>query len=150
MKKRIFIFTIFCATSLYIHAQNPMQFEITYDNAGNRTTRKVLEICSTPKGGSNSKGINQSDSTYYVDQLSSIRMQVYPNPTQGIVYIDMKGNSNFIQHTICIFDDHGRKLCESKSEGSATQIDLSSYAAGIYLVELSANDERTTWKIIKR
>ena len=150
MRKRITLFAMFCASVYCLHAQIPMQIEMTYDNAGNRTSIKVMEMPSNKKGGNNSKNAEQRDTAYYVDQLPSVTMKVYPNPTQGIVHIDMEGDASPKQHTICIYDSHGRKLHESQNEDASAQIDLSSYATGIYIVELSVNGEHTTWKIIKR
>ena len=150
MRKRITLFTLFCASICYLHAQSPMQIEMTYDNAGNRTSFKVLQMSSNKKGGGASESVDQKDSTYYIDQLPSVTMKVYPNPTQGVVHVDIDGGASHQRYAIRLFDDHGRKLYETQDEGNTAQIDLSSYAAGIYLVELSVNGEHTTLKIIKR
>ena len=99
------------AIALFSYAQNPLPIEISYDAAGNRITRKVLQVSMMAKGGS------YSDSTYYIDQMQSVLMKVYPNPTQGKVYVEMQGGDEIGNSKIRLFDSHGRLIHEQEGDG---------------------------------
>ena len=96
------------------------------------------------KGGSN------SDSTYYIDQMQSVLMKVYPNPTQGKVYIEMQDGDEIGYSKICVFDSHGRLIHEQEGHGNAVELDLFTYPTGYYIVDLFVNEEHTTWKVVKK
>lgn len=143
--KKIFITTLaIVAFASYAYAQNPLPIEILYDAAGNRITRKVLQISLS------SKGSTPTDSTYYLDHTQSIQMKVYPNPTQGKILIEMSEVEESSTNIIHIFDSQGKRVYASEGQGNQMEIDLSTYPAGYYMVELYVNDEHTTWKIIKK
>lgn len=143
VKKLIATTALVTAASL-ANAQTPMPIEIDYDAAGNRISRKTLAIPLGAKGG------NSSDSTYYVDQMQTIQMKVYPNPTQGKVYIEMSGTGETELNRIRVYDNQGRKIHENEGLGCQMEVDLTSYPTGYYIVELFAKDEHTTWKILKK
>ncbi len=132
------------AIAPFSYAQNPLPIEISYDAAGNRITRKVLQVSMMAKGGS------YSDSTYYIDQMQSVLMKVYPNPTQGKVYIEMQGGGEIGHSNIRMFDSHGRLIHEQEGNGNAVELDLSTYPTGHYIIDLFVNEEHTTWKIVKK
>ncbi len=132
------------AIAPFSYAQNPLPIEISYDAAGNRITRKVLQVSMMAKGGS------YSDSTYYIDQMQSVLMKVYPNPTQGKVYVEMQGGGEIGHSNIRMFDSHGRLIHEQEGNGNAVELDLSTYPTGHYIIDLFVNEEHTTWKIVKK
>ncbi len=132
------------AIAPFSYAQNPLPIEISYDAAGNRITRKVLQVSMMAKGGS------YSDSTYYIDQMQSVLMKVYPNPTQGKVYVEMQGGDEIGNSKIRLFDSHGRLIHEQEGDGYAVELDLSTYPTGYYIIDLYVNEEHTIWKIIKK
>ena len=144
MKKLVAATIAIIAFASYTHAQNPLPIEILYDAAGNRIIRKVLQIPLS------SKGNVFSDSTYYIDNTQSIQMKVYPNPTQGKILIEMSEVEESSTNIIHIFDSQGKRVYASEGQGNQMEIDLSTYPAGYYMVELYVNDEHTTWKIIKK
>lgn len=132
------------AIAPFSYAQNPLPIEISYDAAGNRITRKVLQVSMMAKGGS------YSDSTYYIDQMQSVLMKVYPNPTQGKVYVEMQSGDEIGNSKIRLFDSHGRLIHEQEGNGNAVELDLSTYPTGHYIIDLFVNEEHTTWKIVKK
>lgn len=132
------------AIAPFSYAQNPLPIEISYDAAGNRITRKVLQVTMMAKGK------NYSDSTYYIDQMQSVLMKVYPNPTQGKVYVEMQGGDEIGNSKIRLFDSHGRLIHEQEGDGDVVELDLSTYPLGYYIIDLFVNEEHTTWKIVKK
>ena len=137
-------FVILLASAVVAFAQTPIPIEISYDDAGNRITRKVLDMSKS------AKSMAHEDSTYFTDQLQTVQMRVYPNPTQGRVYVEMTGTSEIKKSMLRVFDSKGQKIYENSGSGSSLDVDLSKHPAGYYIVELSVNEERTTWKVVKR
>ena len=65
------------------------------------------------------------------DPVVDRNLQVYPNPTNGLLSI--RGTS-FSQ--VLLFDAYGKRIGVWNAEGELTQIDLSSYAPGVYFVKV--------------
>lgn len=143
MKKNVLILIIVAASAIVAHAQNPVPLEITYDAAGNSIARKVMQLSFAT--GMN----NNSDTTYYVDQLQTVQLKIYPNPTKGKISVDINGLDDRTERNIRIFDFQGRILYEKSSTEQHLDIDLSAYPTGNYIIEVVANNEHTTWKVIK-
>lgn len=71
-------------------------------------------------------------------------ISVFPNPTQGNIYVDFITSKT----TISLFNLTGEKIKEIVTEEN-TVIDLSNYANGIYLMKLVTEDGIITRKISK-
>ena len=63
-----------------------------------------------------------------VEENTNSKIQVYPNPTNGLLYVEGQGTM-----LVSVSNLLGQKLQETTSEGS-TSIDMSLYDAGIYVV----------------
>ena len=101
MHKMIVTLAIVAFASI-TNAQSPLPIEITYDDAGNRITRKVLQMSMM------SKGESQEDSTYYLDKMQTTEMKVYPNPTKDLVNVQLTINNEQIDDVeIQLFDVYG-------------------------------------------
>lgn len=144
MKKLVAATIAIIAFASYTHAQSPLPIEISYDAAGNRIIRKVLQIPLS------SKGNVFSDSTYYIDNMQSIQMKVHPNPTQGKVYVEMIDAKEDSPYSIRVIDNQGRIIYKSEGRGNRMELDMAAYPSGYYVVELHSNNEYTIWKIIKK
>ena len=73
-------------------------------------------------------------STTGVNQITANNTQVtaYPNPTDGIIYIQSRG----VLQTIKVYNSLGEIVQLSTMHTSESRIDLSSYPAGIYILSL--------------
>jgi len=72
-------------------------------------------------------------------------LKIYPNPTKNDLFIETTENV-----TIIITDISGKKLLETKNQnGEVLTIDLSAFAAGTYLVNISSNKSTVTRQIVK-
>ncbi|MFY0673101.1 MAG: T9SS type A sorting domain-containing protein [Bacteroidia bacterium] len=67
-----------------------------------------------------------------VDSLESLRVDVYPNPTQGVVSVSF----NKSIERLVLLDGAGQMLREFTTFGNQVKINLSEYADGIYFVGL--------------
>jgi len=75
-----------------------------------------------------------------INTLHNNSLIVYPNPTDGVLYIDKKQMNKLL-----LLDITGRVVLESNEK----QIDLSSYPAGLYYLKLIDNEgQPTTVKVI--
>ena len=77
-----------------------------------------------------------------------MQMQVYPNPTQGQVRIDLAG-SRFRQAEVTVFNVLGAMVYrQSFSTSSDIVFDLSSEASGMYIVKVDSEGISATRKLI--
>ena len=94
------------------------------------------------KSGNIETGINNSE------ELNSL--VVYPNPTNGLVNISLKGINE--ESAINIYDINGKLLDHLNINilhEQETRFDISSYKPGIYIVTLHNNHQSIQTKIIK-
>jgi hypothetical protein len=71
-------------------------------------------------------------------------VSVYPNPTNGIVYVSGLENGN-----VTITDMAGRIVAETTSDGSETVVfDLSDYQPGVYFINAKTLDGIKNFKIV--
>ena len=66
-------------------------------------------------------------------------LAVYPNPTNSTVTIQLNAVTYTMTPEIQLFDIYGRRLQVMRVSSEITEIDLSTYATGVYLVKLVSN-----------
>ena len=77
---------------------------------------------------------------------TTTKLTVYPNPSNSIFNIDIDANAN-----IELFDITGKKLISQKIVFGTTELDLSNYNTGIYLLKVTnENNQSKTVKLIKQ
>ena len=64
---------------------------------------------------------------------------IYPNPTSGVLTIDVPGSVS--ENTIIVTDMSGKLIVENRTTDAKSELDLSSLAKGMYLLNVS-NKER--------
>ena len=74
------------------------------------------------------------------------KIKVYPNPTSGMINIDMKDLS-FAKTTL--YDLNGKVLKSQSSDSTSSKINISDLAKGIYLLKIDTNNGSITKQIIK-
>ncbi|QIE58811.1 T9SS type A sorting domain-containing protein [Rasiella rasia] len=78
-----------------------------------------------------------------VSNLAEISFQVYPNPTQGTLFV----KSNATINSIALYNTLGQLVFESKSSAS---IDISAVSEGIYYLQATGDFGTQQKKIIKK
>jgi hypothetical protein len=80
-------------------------------------------------------------------------ISIYPNPGNGIFFLNTTSESNNDNYSYVIYDITGNvvltKGIESTSANHTERIDMSSFSNGIYFIEVSLKGVRTTSKLIK-
>ncbi len=103
------------------------------DGAGNVADAPTLVVTFTEGTGINTLS----------DELSGI---VYPNPAEGRVYISNPSSDNFSYE---IFNINGQLVASRYNlSGASTELDMSSYAKGMYFVDVTTSERTQTLKLI--
>jgi hypothetical protein len=84
------------------------------------------------------------DYTASIDELSNA-WSVYPNPTNGLLYVE----SMNIQGLIYLTDINGKLIGEKINVSQSVELDLTHLTAGMYYVVIDQNGILTTKRIIK-
>ena len=149
--KRIFkriaaIFMLFMVLSMWaganVCAQNKIKY--THDDAGNRLTRKK-EIVVQTRGALN----NGEEPSVYEEELSETKVTIYPNPTKGMLKVDISGVEKFENARISLYDLTGKLLQQWAGISQSNEIDLSERTPGMYIMQIVYNGNASSWKIIK-
>ena len=116
-----------------------------YDSAGNRlTSEKVIIFTRGSVNGS------APEEKMYQDSLASTRITIYPNPTEGDLRIDIAGVTDFESSGLMLYDMAGKVVCNITELSESNELDITSYANGMYIMVIKIKEESTTWKIIKK
>ncbi len=150
-----FIYLTFILSCLYAffsecNAKESVVYE--YDAAGNRTARYIVTEDSDEQPGALRGAFAESDDMPKSDSpitLGDLTMEAYPNPTNGPVVIDIKGDTDQPMN-VEVFSNVGASLMSKAVELGRNMIDLSSYSDGQYIVVVTLGaDKSTSFKVIK-
>jgi hypothetical protein len=141
LKKLLFtgFLTVFLISGPRLSAQNPVY---TYDNAGNRISRGIITLRSSREDAPSPEPLS--------DFISKQEIKLYPNPTRGILMVELPGLSEPVQGEIRIINSSGQTVKHSRNIALQNTFDLGGQANGIYLLRITLNDETMTWKVIKQ
>jgi hypothetical protein len=124
-------------------AQNKVSF--VYDTAGNRISRSIVVSAPPLKSAAE----EEEEPTVYSEVLSELLIKIYPNPTQGLLHIEIANLPADVVAHIALYQLSGNQIVSKQTSGS-TEIDLTGQSAGTYLMRIIAGKEQTEWKIIKK
>ena len=146
-KRIVAIFLLFAGLSMWAaadaYAQNKIKY--TYDSAGNRLTRQKEIVIQTRGALSDDEG----EPSTYEEKLSETKVTIYPNPTRGILKIDISGVEKFENARISLYDLTGKLLQQWAGISQSNTIDLSERTPGMYIMQVAYNGKISSWKIIK-
>ena len=122
-------------------------YEFTYDASGNRLTRSVISLRSAtihPDSLHSKQTEKPLD-----DKVGLQKTRIYPNPTQGLLRIDLPELSEQ-EAIIRLHDSNGKLIIQQAAVELNNELNLTAYATGIYIltIQIGKND-RKEWKIIK-
>jgi hypothetical protein len=146
MKKKIFTLVLtlclVCVTSVTF-AQN---ISFVYDDAGNCTLKyKTVVLSSHAK-----KNVTDTLSTEpQTDMIGERQVIIYPNPTQGALKIEIKGELPKNPAQFFITDMNGRVIARQETSEPLYSYDMTSFPAGIYLLRVVIDGKPKEWKIVK-
>ena len=79
---------------------------------------------------------------------NTMKMKVYPNPSQSKVWIDI-GERPSKEVTLRFIDTKGRVVYQTKTKQQTTMIEWSGLVSGSYMVEAVNGTSRRTMKVVK-
>ena len=124
------------------HAQDRVGY--AYDAAGNRISRTIILTRNMAK-----KQARTMKDKEYTDILSQRNITISPNPTKGMVKVAITGLKSTDGGTLSVFTLSGQRIESKAVSESVITVDLSGRPNGIYLLDITINGEKTSWKIIK-
>lgn len=120
---------------------SPQTIHYSYDQSGNRISR---EIVMTPQNIPSNETASVNE-----DVIDNRKLNIYPNPTYGILTVEIRGYENSDNCGISIFNKAGTLITEIKLDSHIATIDISDQPADLYLMRIIINQSVSTWRIIK-
>ena len=75
-------------------------------------------------------------------------VSIYPNPTSGVVNINLSNNSTVVNYSITTIE--GKVVEIGKTSTNSISIDLSKEVNGIYFIKINTENSSTVYKLIKQ
>ena len=164
--KNLLITTILLLSAIIVFSQNNYQIEFTYDAAGNRTERHVIEFKEPDKSmeqraGGLEQGVGSIeyksiDEPVYKDKLGDIEVSIFPNPTKGELVIRHTNEhgagaqgSGQTNGRIEVFTLTGERVIQKDNIAVETTLDISKLPKGTYVLKILLDEHCSTWKIVK-
>jgi len=85
-----------------------------------------------------------------ISAIESPLFKVYPNPTTGIVYLEISGGMNRDGEVVVTNLAGAEVFRKEIKDENELQIDLSNLVNGIYLLKVSVDNQHTISKILVR
>ncbi len=151
MKTKITLLITILTISFTAFAQD---FTYTYDAAGNRIARVVYLQTKTTlhnNGSTNHETEEEeiAEEKTLKDKLGSFDLLVYPNPTKGLVVVEISGEETIESATYNVYDVGGKQVANGTVASSMLLVNLNQQIAGTYTLRLTINGKQQSWKIIK-
>jgi hypothetical protein len=146
MYKNISLFILFLTlTQLACSAQNRVEF--IYDDAGNRTERHFIDL-----NPSKSTLLSDKDGWQkaFDDKILGTEIKIYPNPTKGMIKIDLKNYEGASKGEIRVYDVTGKIVYQNNQVSTSNIVSLEHLRNGAYILKLVIEDNATEWKILKQ
>ncbi|MEO8085253.1 MAG: T9SS type A sorting domain-containing protein [Bacteroidota bacterium] len=137
MKKSFLLILISTLASTYGYAQP--HFTFTSDPSGNRTSRIFYPF----------RLANPSDSIKEDELQTKYGLSVYPNPTMESINIVIPNLDDDAEAWVILYDEQGNQLFSDSKKSKQQIIQLSSYAVGIYFLEIKIGRDKLSYRIQK-
>lgn len=70
----------------------------------------------------------------------------YPNPATDVVNVVC----DYIMDSISVYSLDGKLLYDAQVNSSASKVDMSTFAAGIYIFKLRSDNKAASFKVLKQ
>ncbi len=154
MKKIILIIATLSFAGL-LTAQT-VHFE--YDAAGNRIHREIIYQENIPDSTNTTTDTTQLKSSEltadgtneYTASVGKQKIKIYPNPNSGYFTIKIDGWDSQSKAGMIMTSLSGKSIIEKKITDEITKVQFRNQPDGTYLLTITLNGHRETWKVIKR
>lgn len=146
-----FVFSLLCSYSFGQQSVNSSGGDVQSSQGSVSFSVGQVSTGYIESGAAINEGVQQPYEIFGVLSISKpdemTFLEVFPNPTEGIIYLKSK---DAVDAGIEIFDDSGRLvLNEHRKNIQQSQIDLTSFARGVYTIKVNGNSSVQIVKIIK-
>lgn len=139
--KHLYLLLLSTFFMLPLHSQTTTAYH--YDNAGNRISRVYVVKM-------NNQAKNQPQEVAGIEApIGERKITTYPNPVKELLTIDFGAIELPVPATLSLYDASGALKQNTSVQDMKTQIDLSGYAPGWYLLKISLEENLVIFKIIK-
>ena len=150
MKKQLPILLLFSFIfSFHAHSQ---RVEFAFDTAGNRISRTI--ILPAPMSETRSIQVEyepELETEPFVEQQGEREIRIFPNPTRGMLAVEIRGGETNDAVRLSLFDMQGRLLQTIESSaGVIQQVDMSAYPPGTYVLQLQIENQTMSYRIIRQ
>jgi len=147
--KRLFLTLCLFGISICLQAQTYINVKYTYDNAGNRINRQIVQTFNKKGNADTVLAIVQNPENITNHIGEKTYAVFYPNPIFNTLNIDIQNITPGTPVSCKITDLFGRTLYEQIANDKSLKIDLTSIASGVYLITLKFNNTEIIHKINK-
>jgi Secretion system C-terminal sorting domain len=128
--------------------------EFSYDANGNRLSRTLvverLKSATIQFPVTDPKSLNPVDNKVaLVPEEGEINAVVYPNPNKGLIKIDITNMPLNSNKELRLYDLSGAELIVKRNFESYSEMDISRFKDGIYILRIKINEKVFDWKVIK-
>jgi hypothetical protein len=146
------LFVLFLLLQIIIaKSQSTRSIGYTYDDSGNRLTTRIIMFRLINPNSKDSTKSKFDTSKVYSEKIGKYKVTAFPNPTKGILQLDVINNFNneLPQNSgYFIYNETGNIIGEKKPLLFSQSIDFS-YSTGIYYLKVQIGSDYKTFKIIK-
>lgn len=124
-----------------------LDYMVSFNLTDGCTSTKATNYNSSRSNKTKETAWSGGGSTVSIEDEDLGTISVYPNPTNSTFTVDLDKNELF--HSIDLMDVQGRIILTKNVLSSQTQFDLTDIPSGMYFIQLKADNEVKTLKIIK-
>jgi hypothetical protein len=151
-KKYLWIFLLAIAGMYGLHLQAQQPVKYGYDASGNRVSRvQVINMASMTKSSAGeTEEMAADEPPKFEDRLSEMKIIIYPNPTKGMLQVEITGGEIPADAKIYIYSLSGNLIRQVNGISGSNVVDISPQPAGSYIMRIYIDkDHVSAWKIIK-
>ncbi|MDR0604413.1 MAG: T9SS type A sorting domain-containing protein [Bacteroidales bacterium] len=146
---------IFAGFMLFFVSMEAQKIKYNYDESGNRTKRyisKSLAIDTVGYKAENDSIADNPKDPYNWDERKkdAFEVIVYPNPTQGIIEVEISELKTNQKAQMQIYSITGSFVKHVRNLQKRQSVDLTDLSSGIYLLYITADENTVVKKIIKQ
>lgn len=147
MKTLLASLLLLSASFSYAFAQS---VHFNYDSNGNRVGKTL--IATQLKSGKISDSLSdlaQKELKDENDHFTKPSAKIYPNPTRGIIKIELLNIPDGAEPEFKLLDMSGNVKIHRKNANPVSEIDISALNDGMYILVLKIGPTILNWKIVK-
>ncbi len=142
MKKQIILLSILGMLIILPITNYAQIVSFNYDDTGNRIQREIIFI--------GDKDNSDSIPTQFNSIIDKATVTIFPNPNGGRFSVEIQNADVDFDASLLLHTLSGTLIIKEENLNKLTNVDISKYENGTYLLSIIINDKKETWKVVKR